>query len=657
MLVKQRYNDRLKRIAILVMVVLFSMSSLLFALDGRVMAFAGIGTGTAEDPYQITSCAEWQEINDELSAHYILMNDIDCSAEGNAVTIGDQILAFTGVLDGNNNRVTIEIDDTAFPYDVAGLFNYLGGEVRNLEIEGSIRTQSTTGALAGYAEYSTVDNVHITADVVGTNTHSSVGVGGMIGEAHNTTITNSSVVADVNGVSIAGGIIGYAANSTLSDIRITGNVTGNYYAGGAVGELNESSLTRVGVSGAITADYAAGGLVGFVPGAQLISQSYAKGSVYGGDTAGGLIGDFWGQREIVDSYALNDVSSAGTAGGIAGFTTSYNILTNVYAAGMVTGDLTRGLVGSTGQTCTDSFWDARDGSSPENSGCIEYGATSMQPTAQMKNKFTYTANPNRVDAWDFNAIWGINPAENDGYPFLRWEGYTHDAPRDQDSVDDAVEDAAPNNGDGNYNEVPDAEEGNVVSLPSADPAKYITLTLNEDSCYFTSVSVDPEEDMPVQDSAYHYPGGIVSFTVQCPSPGMELTVSIFYFDFDFSDTAEVRKFNTNSETYSTINDTVHVNRVGSTKFHFSSYTIEDGGPLDMDGTANGVIVDPVAIGQKVAENNLGNQNEANTVTAEPNVLSDTGANLIFIILSAFGIIFISALFMAVSRQNNSKLHS
>lgn len=43
-------------------------------------AFSGAGSGTADDPYEISTCTELQEMENNLSAHYELVNDIDCSA-------------------------------------------------------------------------------------------------------------------------------------------------------------------------------------------------------------------------------------------------------------------------------------------------------------------------------------------------------------------------------------------------------------------------------------------------------------------------------------------------------------------------------------------------------------------------------------------------
>jgi len=56
------------------LIILFLILSYSYALS-----FSGNGSGTEEDPYQITNVHELQEMNDDLSAYYILMNDIDAS--------------------------------------------------------------------------------------------------------------------------------------------------------------------------------------------------------------------------------------------------------------------------------------------------------------------------------------------------------------------------------------------------------------------------------------------------------------------------------------------------------------------------------------------------------------------------------------------------
>ena len=59
---------------------LFISSLLLILFPVSVFAFTGNGSGTELDPYQISNVDQLQEMNDDLDAYYILVNDIDASA-------------------------------------------------------------------------------------------------------------------------------------------------------------------------------------------------------------------------------------------------------------------------------------------------------------------------------------------------------------------------------------------------------------------------------------------------------------------------------------------------------------------------------------------------------------------------------------------------
>ncbi len=52
-------------ITLLLLLVLYSTNS---------YSFSGLGSGTEEDPYQITNVHQLQEMKDDLDAHYIIMN-------------------------------------------------------------------------------------------------------------------------------------------------------------------------------------------------------------------------------------------------------------------------------------------------------------------------------------------------------------------------------------------------------------------------------------------------------------------------------------------------------------------------------------------------------------------------------------------------------
>ena len=158
---------------------------------------------------------------------------------------------------------------------------------------------------------------------------------------------------------------------------------------------------------------------------------------------------------------------------------------------------------------------------------------------------------------------------------------------DNDGVSDAVENAAPG-GDGNNDGIPDSEQANVASFVNPVTNEYVTLAVPS-SCQLSSVNGVSSLTL-ANDSRYSYPVGLLDFTANCSTPGYTAMVSQYYHkapDGDFV----LRK--ERSGTYQTISDatfsrqTLHGNQV-----LIASYSILDGGPLDDDGVANGIIIDP-----------------------------------------------------------------
>ena len=65
-------------------------------------AFSGSGLGTAANPYRINSCDKLQEMSLNLSAHYVIVEDIDCTGEASFQPIGvTGGTGFSGELIGN----------------------------------------------------------------------------------------------------------------------------------------------------------------------------------------------------------------------------------------------------------------------------------------------------------------------------------------------------------------------------------------------------------------------------------------------------------------------------------------------------------------------------------------------------------------------------
>ena len=150
-----------------------------------------------------------------------------------------------------------------------------------------------------------------------------------------------------------------------------------------------------------------GGLIGDVKGVS-ISNSYAEADVVGIGIAGGLVGILGDGHPgyITDSYALGNVSG-NYAGGLAGFVIGGGIESS-YAGGTVTGQLpVGGLVGNGNPALVqNSYWDTT--SSGVNTSSGGTGLT----TAQLKSGLPAGFDP---------AVWGIDAAINDGYPYLLWQ--------------------------------------------------------------------------------------------------------------------------------------------------------------------------------------------------------------------------------------------
>lgn len=103
---------------------------------------------------------------------------------------------------------------------------------------------------------------------------------------------------------------------------------------------------------------------------------------------------------------------------------------------------------------------------------------------------------------------------------------------DGDGVDNGVEAAAPNGGDGNGDGIPDQAQGNVASLPAASGKGYLTLEACVDGacttpCQARQVTALAESDLPLQSELF-FPFGLLGFTLDCSSAN----VHILYHSID-----------------------------------------------------------------------------------------------------------------------------
>ncbi|MEX2404004.1 MAG: Ig-like domain-containing protein, partial [Balneolales bacterium] len=218
------------------------------------------------------------------------------------------------------------------------------------------------------------------------------------------------------------GLFGVVQNGEVKNVYLENiNVTGDNYVGGLIGN-NAGLVTSSYATSTIDGDgNSVGGLIGNNTG--LVTSSYATSTVNGdGNSVGGLVGSNNGGN-INSSYALGNVNGGGSGtGGLVGVNAIGGTVRTSYATGAVNGggSYVGGLIGSGFGDVTDSFWNT------ETTGQDEPGEGIGLTTNEMQRP-----NPFLDANWDFwndddsgtNGAWGWNPDENDGYPFLRYQGF------------------------------------------------------------------------------------------------------------------------------------------------------------------------------------------------------------------------------------------
>lgn len=225
------------------------------------------GSGTPEDPYEIATCQQLQDMNQDLTASYELVSDIDCSettewngGKGFKPVGTSSTSKFSGSFDGNSNSI------------------------KNIHIE---RPSETRNGLFG----TTTESV----------------------EVSNLAIANGNITGGLYTGGLVGVMRGEVKQSTYTG-RIdsnTNNIGG--LVGLLIGNVSESFSDAY-----VTGDGPAASLVGKNIG--IINESFSAGAVVAGDKAGGIVGRNDGEVSDVYSTAtiVDDGSGRGRLGAIAG---------------------------------------------------------------------------------------------------------------------------------------------------------------------------------------------------------------------------------------------------------------------------------------------------------------------------------------------------
>ncbi len=302
-----------------------------FCSAGMSQNFAG-GSGTENDPYEVASAEDLNNIRDYLDAYFVQTSDIsleDFSENEGWSPIGDhEDNPFTGNYDGNGYEITrlvIDRPDT----NVVGLFGYTSEDagIKNVSLDVNMTGNVFVGGLVGFNR-ATITDCYVEGTVEGFR-HT----GGMVGrfetveknnEENNNNhtpaeIVNCETTTTVSGSYVTGGMIGSNRNGLVTTCYSSGNISGEgTHVGGLVGYNWGGYLTDCHASGKVTGEESlVGGLVGHSR-IGTISNSFAEGEVSGVDIVGGLVGQNITDGTIEDSYATGNVSGEEEIGGLVG---------------------------------------------------------------------------------------------------------------------------------------------------------------------------------------------------------------------------------------------------------------------------------------------------------------------------------------------------
>ena len=293
--------------------IVLSLCMTLTMLPVGAMTALAAGSGTENDPYQITTQEELEAITG--SNHYILMNDI--ALEGNWEPLG----SFSGTLDGNNKTITgLNVTTSS---SGAGMFEEIaaGGVVKNLTLYGTVNStfDGNAGRIGGFAAIN--DGTITGCTFYGSVTQmqgDNQAVGGITGlngsDKGDATIENCKNYGDISGVSTGGTYDAITVNSTFD---------GNAGRIGGFAAINDGTITGCTFYGSVT---------------QMQGDNQAVGGITG------LNGSDKGDATIENCKNYGDISGVSTGGtydaiyvgGIAG--SNHGSITdcfnegNVYAA-------------------------------------------------------------------------------------------------------------------------------------------------------------------------------------------------------------------------------------------------------------------------------------------------------------------------------------
>ena len=259
-----------KRVITKVVAMLLSFAVVFSMIPGAVFAdtINLRGTGTADNPYLISTKAELEAFRDkvnveERAACVKLESDIDLKNEpwipiSNVSAVNS---AFAGTFDGQGHKITgLNINSKSANQGLFGFIN--GATIKNLNVNGNVSASGNyVGGIVGNMQTGTIENCSFTGTVSTTGYAGGI-VGNVVSAGAN--IAGCYNAASVNGTN-AGGILG---NSSRQKVEIQncynkGEITGSTYSAGIAGYLKSGTFAGCYNIGEIKGSGKLGGIFGF----------------------------------------------------------------------------------------------------------------------------------------------------------------------------------------------------------------------------------------------------------------------------------------------------------------------------------------------------------------------------------------------------------
>ena len=350
-----------------------AVALILGTVPGLIFA---VGAEEAEEPIKIYTKEDLDNVKNNMSGSYVLMNDIvfddsDYVKGGDFYNsgmgwfpIGTQRTPFKGKFDGNNHAIkNLYINNPEGDYQ--GLFGLAENvEIKNLRMEDvNITGKNCVGAICGDMRYkSNITNCIVKGSVKGNDT-----VGGLLGQ-HN-------VGQDETGISNS---INYS------------NVEADYYAGGICGKIYDY-YSRVKInscrnSGTVKANKSG------AAGITALSDGYA-----GGNT-----------NQIYNCYNTGNITAPDKCSGIV-CETIYTYIKHCYSTGKITADTNYSAIASNASYYTDIIFCYYLDESIENPTKVT-GISKSED--QLRKQSTF-------EQWDFENTWTISKNKEYKYPELQ----------------------------------------------------------------------------------------------------------------------------------------------------------------------------------------------------------------------------------------------